>query len=545
MGAVAPGAALLVARVNNWAVNPIHWAYARTFHEATNHPFARISDESTRSVDRGIIECMFDGAALPQLAQSFVGVDDAGVLDVITGAARRQNAMCGRELAGIGELYARRAPEDDVDRENWAIDGHENVVAEVAAALTISRGRARGRLRYAIALRERLPRVAEVFTRGLIDFRLMAAVVSRTELVEDPVLVAKLDAAIARHASKWMRLSEPKLFERIDMWVMRFDPAGKRVPGERTENRYVDIAPTDDGLAGVWAQLHGTDGAALDQKLDALAATVCAADPRTKKQRRADALGALAAGLAAMRCLCGSPDCSAAQRRAGSDVVIHVLAEQATISGDSEMPGYLAGFGPVSSTSLRDIAGGAKIKPLVLPSTSPEPDYRPSTALAEFVRCRDLTCRFPGCDQPAEVCDLDHTVPFPLGPTHASNLKLLCRYHHLLKTFYTGVGGWADRQLPDGTVEWTAPSGHTYATKPAGALFFPSLATPTGEIAIAQRDREPCRGRGLMMPRRKQTRAQQRQYRISSERRINEACIVEQQRKHEAWLAATYEPPPF
>src|SRR3546814_786738 len=31
-------------------VNPIHRAYARIFNEATNHPFARISDESTRSV---------------------------------------------------------------------------------------------------------------------------------------------------------------------------------------------------------------------------------------------------------------------------------------------------------------------------------------------------------------------------------------------------------------------------------------------------------------------------------------------------------------
>jgi Domain of unknown function (DUF222) len=90
---------------------------------------------------------------------------------------------------------------------------------------------------------------------------MMAAVVWRTELVEDPVLVAKLDAAVACHAPKWMRLSGPKLFERIDMWVMRFDPAGKRVPGERTENRYVEIAPTDDGLAGIWAQVHGSDGA--------------------------------------------------------------------------------------------------------------------------------------------------------------------------------------------------------------------------------------------------------------------------------------------
>jgi hypothetical protein len=219
-------------------------------------------------VDAGIIECMFDSDASPQAVPAFVGVDDAGVVDAITAAAREQNAICAQELAAIGELYARRAPEDEVDRENWAIDGHENVVAEVGAALGVSRGRARGRLRYAIALRERLPRVAEVFARGLIDFRLMAAVVSRTELVEDPVLVAKLDAAVARHSPKWMRLSGPRLFERIDMWVMRFDP-GKRVPRERTENRYVEIAPTDGGLAGVWAQLHAADGAVLDQKLDA------------------------------------------------------------------------------------------------------------------------------------------------------------------------------------------------------------------------------------------------------------------------------------
>ncbi len=472
----------------------------------------------------------------------FDRVGDAGVVDAITAAARAQNAMCGRELAAIGELYARRAPEDDSDRLTWAIDGHENVVAEVAAALGISRGRARGRLRYAIALRERLPRIADVFAEGLIDFRLMAAVVLRTELVEDAELIAKLDAAIARHAPKWMRLSEPKLFERVDLWVLRFDPAGKRVPGERTEDRYVDIAATDAGLAGVWAQLHATDGAALDHKLDALADTVCAADPRTKKQRRADALGALVAGLSVMHCRCGSPECSAAQQRPTSSVVIHVVADQATISGASQTPGYLLGFGPLPSSAVREVAATARLKPLVMPSTDPEPGYRPSAALAEFVRLRDVTCRFPGCDEPAQVCDIDHTVAFPLGPTHPSNCKLLCRYHHLLKTFYSG---WNDRQLPDGAVVWTSPTGHTYTTKPGGALFFPILARSTGEIAIAERDREPCQGRGLMMPRRKQTRAQERRYRISCERRINEARIVEEQRKREAWLAATYEPPPF
>jgi hypothetical protein len=473
----------------------------------------------------------------------FERVDDAGVVDAITAAAREQNAICGRELAAIGELYARRAPEDDSDRLSWAIDGHENVVAEIAAALGISRGRARGRLRYAIALRERLPRVAEVFSRGLIDFRLMASVVSRTELLEDPDLIAKLDAAIARHAPKWMRLSEPKLFERIDLWVMRFDPAGRRVPGERTEDRYVEIAPTDAGLAGIWAQLHATDGAALDQKLDSLAATVCAADPRSKKQRRADAFGALVAGLSVMHCQCGSAECSAAQRRSASVVVIHVLAEQATISGGPQAPGYLPGFGPLPPSAVRDIAATAKIKPLMMPSTTPESGYRPSAALAEFVRLRDLTCRFPGCDEPAEVCDIDHTVPFPLGPTHPSNCKLLCRYHHLLKTFYTGVGGWADRQLHDGTVEWTSPTGHIYTTKPGASVFFPALAASTGKLALPTTMRAAVANRGLMMPARRQTRVAERSARIAAERRINEIRIAADAARRR--IAARNDPPPF
>ena len=105
----------------------------------------------------------------------------------------------------------------------------------------------------------------------------------------------------------------------------------------------------------------------------------------------------------------------------------------------------------------------------------PEPRYTPVTGVAEFVRCRDLTCRFPGCDEPAQVCDLDHTVAYPVGPTHPSNLKCLCRFHHLLKTFWNGLGGWRDRQLPDGTIMWTSPTGHTYITYPGSLHLFPKL----------------------------------------------------------------------
>src|ERR1700739_2113506 len=104
----------------------------------------------------------------------------------------RRSARCLRGARPrSAPLCARRAPADDAERFNWAVDGHENVVAEVGAALGISRGRAAGRLRYAIVLRDRLPRVAEVFARGAIDFRLMAAVVYRTELIEDPGVIGE------------------------------------------------------------------------------------------------------------------------------------------------------------------------------------------------------------------------------------------------------------------------------------------------------------------------------------------------------------------
>ncbi|WP_264034966.1 DUF222 domain-containing protein, partial [Mycolicibacterium neworleansense] len=120
----------------------------------------------------------------------------------------------------------------------------------------------------------------------------------------------------------------------------------------------------------------------------------------------------------------------AGQKHAAADAaVVHVLAEQATLEGTSDDPGYLPGHGILPAESVRNLAAKAKIKPLVVPaaptdaktvadigeepgppefSDSPntpapegaEPGYRPSVALSEFIRFRDLTCRFPGCDAP-------------------------------------------------------------------------------------------------------------------------------------------------
>jgi hypothetical protein len=180
-----------------------------------------------------------------------------------------------------------------------------------------------------------------------------------------------------------------------------------------------------------------------------------------------------------------------------------------------------------------------------VPTGEADPGYRPSAKTQEFIRWRDLTCRWPGCDRPVHKSDIDHTVPWPYGPTHPSNNKPYCRIHHLIKTFYTGIEGWTDRQMPDGTIILRAPTGHTYSTEPHGAAMFPALSHDTGELDIGEYMVAPDTDRSAMMPRRKQTREQNRRDRINAERGERTELIAQEERQRQAWLAANYQPPPF
>jgi hypothetical protein len=105
---------------------------------------------------------------------------------------------------------------------------------------------------------------------------------------------------------------------------------------------------------------------------------------------------------------------------------------------------------------------------------------------------------------------------------HRRNLRLRrlecflpSRCHHLVKTFL----GWRDHQLPDGTVEWLSPTGQRYTTHPGSRLQFPALCRPTAP-AVVDPDAELAddAARGLKMPRRRRTRAQNRAQAIEAER---------------------------
>ena len=476
--------------------------------------------------------------------------ESAALLDRIGSSWHEQNRSAAAALAAIGELFAYRLARCS-DTEDWAVDTEAAVSAEVAAALRMSQGLAASQLRYARAMRERLPRLAEVFKAGDIDQRTFATIVYRTDLITDGNVLATVDGQLALTVVRWPSMTRGRLAGHIDKIVAKADADAVRRRTERRTEREVWFADLEGGLSEIHGSLLSPDAHALDKRLAALAGTVCERDPRTREQRRADALAALTAGADRLGCRCGLRDCTAGKRPAATPVVIHVIAEQSMIDSRSgTTASEVCADGLVSPELIAELAAEAKLVPLVHPvDAAPEPGYVPSKKLADFVRCRDLTCRWPGCDRPAFDCDIDHTVPYADGGfTHASNLKCYCRIHHLVKTFW----GWRDQQLPDGTVILNSPAGKTYVTTPGSALLFPGLCVPTGDMPPPEAEPpiDYCGDRTAMMPKRGRTRRQDRADRVAAERRRNHVARTTRQTRSFSCLGpaprdADDEPPPF
>jgi len=78
----------------------------------------------------------------------------------------------------------------------------------------------------------------------------------------------------------------------VDRIVARADLDAVRRRRERQAERELSIFDSGNGLTEVFGRLLSPDAHALDARVNALAATVCDADPRTRNQRRADAMAA-------------------------------------------------------------------------------------------------------------------------------------------------------------------------------------------------------------------------------------------------------------
>ncbi len=97
----------------------------------------------------------------------------------------------------------------------------------------------------------------------------------------------------------------------------------------------------------------------------------------------------------------------------------------------------------------------------LLPERLETGSYVATRRLKRYLRARDRHCVFPGCHQ--RVTDVDHRIPWPLGPTSPDNCQLLCRRHHRAKQAIFTVS-----LTDDGDYLWTNRDGWQFLREREG-----------------------------------------------------------------------------
>ncbi|MGH8889195.1 MAG: DUF222 domain-containing protein [Acidothermaceae bacterium] len=350
-------------------------------------------------------------------------LDRAGRVAYMT-AWDRQNSWLNAQIQAATVAVAGPEPTTEDD---WARD-------EIGVALKMSARAVQQRVHLARMLIESLPGTQELLASGQISMRHALAMV---ELCA-PVPAAVLSKVEARVLGKAPNQSVASFRRSVRRAIIALAPAAADEAHEfAREQRDVVMMPEPNGMATVIATLTATEARGLFQAVDALARGRHQAAGGRKSgvgigQRRADALVALADAALADRRL---------PKTHGRPVELQIMIDVPTLLHLAENPAELIGYGPIPPQMARDLAGRAAWRRLVIDPVDGHlldygrRTYRPPKRLADYISARDRTCRVPGCQRPAILCDADHVIPFGNGgPTSSDNCVSLCRRHHRLKT---------------------------------------------------------------------------------------------------------------
>ena len=379
-------------------------------------------------------------------------------LDHIAALEREINRLHAAQLEAINALdeSARRSPFDP--DKDWVIE-------DLAAALRLSSMTARDRLMFAREMR-RMPRLADLLSRGEVTMMHARVAARETMALQRRQVDELLDRVLARAADQTVGQFARSV--RRAAVAVGAEPEVRRA--RALADRRIASRPAPDGMGELYGVLAATDVAAIMTKVDSAARAMTADDGRTLEQRRADAFVGFVLGTGI----------GAGTGTAVTTVINVVTVAETTLCGDDDEPAELAGYGPISADHARTMAsrGGTTWRAFTADTAGHLLDCGratrvPPRRLAEFVRLRDATCRFPGCTHPARTAELDHVVAWARGGrTSAQNLQVLCKRHHHLKH----EAGWRVHRRPDGTTTWRSPTGHEYTVPPH---IYPSTRGPT------------------------------------------------------------------
>ncbi len=363
-------------------------------------------------------EAMPPGPLLAALTENAAadaqGLSDDGLLGVIS-AARRLAARAGYlELAAIAEFTVRRQGQLAASAARKDPRGQragEFADAELGMHLQVCGHQAGNRMDQAVALTTRLPATFAGLGAGTITADNAYSIWFYTRFLSDAD-AAEADAILAAAAPG---IRQETLAAKAAKLEMKLDPQAARARKEhaRKDGRRVEARRELSGNMS-----YGGRELAAEEALAVSAAV------------EADA---------------------AALRRAGMDGTLRDLRVACFLD-------RLLGRNLLRALNIT----WAPIAKGTCDHRHREDRYKPSRKLGHLVRARTATCPAPGCGASAYHADLDHTVPWPKGPSDECNIAPPCRHHHRVKQ----APGWRLEQTSPGVMRWTAPSGRTYTTTP-------------------------------------------------------------------------------
>ncbi|UGT45412.1 13E12 repeat family protein [Nocardia yamanashiensis] len=371
------------------------------------------------------------------------------------------------EVTAVREVYRRHRAGNAAPGPGGVRAG-EFAAAEVAVAVQVSEGVAAALIDIGLAL-DSLPQTKLAFAAGRIDL-------SRVQVIADCLrgLSREVRETLEPRLIEVAMRSDPdRLRQTAGRWVIRFDPEGEqRRREEREEDRDVRIRAIQEGMAVFDGMLPAAGAQTVAMRLREMSLEVCAEDPRSMPQRRADALVALADGSGRLTCACGRgracPKSAPVRTRRRPLIQIGVSAE--TLIGLRDDPAYLSGHGPVDPALARSLAEHSAF--LVIPEQPTETE-EPRKAVGENASQPPAT---PGV-RPATPGISDARIPRPTGPGIGD--ARVARPVHVAPTPYERALQASMRRHPAGR--------STREVKAAdGTCRFPGCPMPAAETVLAQ-----------------------------------------------------------
>lgn len=342
-------------------------------------------------------------------------------------------AQLSAEVAKLAEAAQVRAlGRLDVSRA-WSADGSRTGAAWAAWHCGLSKARAGTLLKCARQLREMPATEAAVMAGRLtIDHVRLLAAAHRADaasfLADEERLVATAERVLfsgfERVIRYWVYAHEPDLCEADAASVF----AERSLDASRTTGGIVVVDSLLDPVTGeiVLRELERLEATEFEadwaEARDRLGDSACVADlRRTPKQRRADALRVMAERSAAKPADATEPR-----------VLLHVVAGTDSVERMCELSSGTV----ITPGQVLPVLHKADVARVIFDGPSRVIDIGVrqrlfTGATRTAVERRDRTCQHPGCDVPAERCEIDHIVPFEEGGlTVQANGRCYCRFHH-------------------------------------------------------------------------------------------------------------------